>query len=111
MAKIKMPLTSTLRCYIQSLVIELTESDAIDQALTSLSIITQENSYPEYIRNFWLLYWAKISWKQDAENKKFYFEGFITKKGDQIIKNEAIKWLKTYSKKYFEPSIIETKIR
>lgn len=90
-------------CYVQSFVIELHQGSDLYSNLSILNDIYWAR-YDKRSNNLYLffeLYNAIDSWLNDADNKYCYWESFNLDNAEQIVKEEASKWLNEYAKDYF----------
>lgn len=87
----------------------------IDTCLSRLKEFSQLKNVNN-LNDFLLLYWARVSWKQNDENKMCYLEDYRPENEVIIIQNICLEWLSKYSiekevHEYFkcDPNILHNK--
>jgi len=90
-----------LNCFIKSYIIEILEDLNLESSLRALYQIYHDFGRLKELRNFFLLYWANESWKQNHEDKEWYIEGFKPHMLGEKLIELANEWIKENKVNYF----------
>jgi len=90
--------------YVSYSVQQIIKKEKIRKNLTDLYKFCLRRDFDNLVYNFYLLYWAWDQLDYEDDNNNHYWEGVTRDNIEQIVVNEAIKWIETYSKNYEQQS-------